>query len=138
MKSCLDSLGVLCNPLTHFLFRESSAYSVNVLDTVPVDYPATPETHALEEVETPYDVVALCHVVACRHAKLCDYDFFVSYFLKELNHSRRKSKERFHKNIETYKIELLAELNGKVCSNQEGWSKISVTLCRKLMLFNYG
>lgn len=37
MKMGLDSLGILGNPFTYLLFRESSAYSVVAICAVPVN-----------------------------------------------------------------------------------------------------
>src|SRR3990170_8264384 len=86
MKICLFGLRILSNPFTHRFFRESSAYSIIVIRTIPIDYPATSEPHALEKVKASYDVVALDDIVTCGHAKFGNSYIFIRDFVEELNH----------------------------------------------------
>src|SRR3990172_5362577 len=92
MKSGFDSLSIQSNPFTYFVFRQSSTYSVSVVDAVPIDQPATSKPHVLEKVKTFNYIVGLRFVVACRHAVLCNDHFFIRYFLKQRYHIRGNRK----------------------------------------------
>ena len=57
------SLGILGNPFTYRLFSKPSSNAIAIVYAVPVDYPATFDSHISEEIETPNEVVTLCFVV---------------------------------------------------------------------------